>query len=48
MRDCYTSNLDFEQRAGKPDTGGNIMQPAIKNEGVVSLDTWKSIGSEDL
>ncbi len=48
MRDSYTSNLDFEQRVGKPDAVGNIMQPAIKKEGVVSLDTWESIGSEDL
>jgi CubicO group peptidase (beta-lactamase class C family) len=48
MRDSYTSNLDFEQRVGEPDTVENIMQPAIKKESVISLGTWESIGSEDL
>lgn len=48
MRDSYTCNLDFEQRVGKPDTVENIMQPAVKKDGVVSLGTWESIGCEDL
>jgi len=48
MRDSYTSNLDFEKRVGKPDAVENIMQPALKKDGVISLGTWESVGSEDL
>ena len=48
MKDSYTSNLDFEQRVGKHDSVENIMQPAIKKDGVVSRGTWESIGTEDL
>jgi CubicO group peptidase (beta-lactamase class C family) len=48
MKDSYTSNLDFEQRVGKHDTVENIMQPAVKEDGVVSPGTWESIGTEDL
>ena len=48
MKDSYTSNLDFEQRVGIPDSVENIMRPAVKKEGVVSQGTWKSVGSEDL
>jgi CubicO group peptidase (beta-lactamase class C family) len=48
MEDSYTSNLDFEQKVGGPGSVENIMQPAIKKEGVVSTITWKSVGSEDL
>lgn len=48
MIDSYTSNLDFEQRVGDPDTVENIIQPARKKDGVISLGSWESIGSEDL
>jgi CubicO group peptidase (beta-lactamase class C family) len=48
MKNSYTSNLDFEQRVGVPDSIENIMQPATKKEGVVTPVTWKSVGSEEL
>jgi CubicO group peptidase (beta-lactamase class C family) len=48
MINSYTSNRDFEQRVGKPASVENIMQPAIKKNGVVSLGTWDAVGTEDL
>ena len=48
MTDSFTSNHDFEQNVGKPGSADNIMQPAVKKEGVVSPGTWESVGTEDL
>jgi CubicO group peptidase (beta-lactamase class C family) len=48
MKESYTSNLDFEQRVGKPSTVEDIMRPANKKDGVVSLGTWEAVGTEDL
>lgn len=48
MMDSYTSNLDFERRVGKPQAIANIMRPALKKNGVVSLGTWRDVGAEEL
>lgn len=48
MESSYTSNLDFENRVGKPETVANIMHPAIKKNGVVTKGDWAKVGTEPL
>jgi CubicO group peptidase (beta-lactamase class C family) len=48
MESSYTSNADFSQRVGKPSDAPNIMQPALKKDGVVVNGSWDGVGSERL
>lgn len=48
MESSYTSNLDFENGVGKPETVANIMHPAIKRNGVLKIGNWAVVGSEPL
>ena len=48
MESSYTSNLDFENEVGKPETAANIMHPATKKNGVLKIGSWAAVGSEPL
>ena len=48
MESSYTSNADFSERVGRPGDATNIMQPALKREGVVVNGSWDDVGTERL
>jgi len=48
MESSYSSNADFRQKVGNQKDVGNIMHPAIKQDGVVTYGNWDNVGSEPL
>lgn len=48
MTASYANTTDFRENIGDPGGVSNIMQPAVKKDGMVQRGSWKNIGTEHL